>query len=46
MAVFKSLMSINSNTGPRAEPYGTPTEIGKCLELYPLMETYCFLSFK
>ena len=50
LAMFNSSVQIinvkKNNSGPRTEPWGTPREIDKCLGLYPLIETYCFLSFK
>ena len=31
---------MRNNCGPRTEPCGTTREIDKCLEVYPLTETF------
>ena len=41
-----SFMKIKNNKGPRIEPWGTPQEIFRLLEILPLASVHCFLRLR
>ena len=40
LTIGKSLMYIRHNNGPKTEPCGTPVDMGKVFDLWPLYSTY------
>ena len=45
LAYVKSFMYMINNNGPRIEPCGTPTAIGRISDFISSISTYCFRLF-